>query len=156
MQLRGSPQGTPIHYFNHWQRSPSPVCTNHLSAASTITPNYLPHLSRPPLPTSPFRDAPTPPPQPYHCPLLSCLQMSKLYWWFRLWLLPRLPGVGIGQSTSELYATGEEKSHCNSLFFLFLMGHKAASLLFRNLCWLVLPADSSSLSLQRDFNPFKR
>lgn len=65
---------------------------------------------------------------------MECLQMSKLILVVQAIVSPEVSGDGRRQSTSEILAEKEEKSPYNSVSLLFLMGHKAAYLLFRNLC----------------------
>lgn len=98
-------------------------------------------------------------PQPHLEVALLCHGLSSecysSWWWSNVWVLPRL--VILEEVREHLGSTWKRKK--NPLLpcaFLFLVGHKAAHVLFRNLFWLVLSAYSSFPSLQKDFNPSKR
>lgn len=85
--------------------------------------------------------------------LSSACQSS--WWWLSVWGLPRL--VILKEVRAHLESSWKRKKSPLLLYaFSFLVGHKAAHVLFRNLFWLVLSAYSSFPFPQKDFNPFKR
>ena len=98
-------------------------------------------------------------PQPHLEVALLCHGLSSAcqssWWWLSVWVLPRL--VILKEVRAHLGSSWKRKK--SPLFpcaFSFLVGHKVAHVLFRNLFWLVLSAYSSFPFLQKDFNPSKR
>lgn len=98
-------------------------------------------------------------PQPHLEVALLCHGLSSAcqssWWWLSVWGLPRL--VILKEVRAHLESSWKrKKSPLLLCAFSFLVGHKAAHVLFRNLFWLVLSAYSSFPFPQKDFNPSKR
>lgn len=98
-------------------------------------------------------------PQPHLEVGLLCHGLSSAcqssWWWLSVWVLPRL--VILEEVRAHLGSTWKRKTSPLLLCtFSFLVGRKAAHVLFRNLFWLVLSPYSSFPFLQKDFNPSKR